>query len=104
MSTEYSPSFFLRITDGASSSSQSSDVRLELLDDGRGAPDVTRNDGIYSAHASASALAAAAPNGGDAVFSVAVTAINGGGARVPKREEGRGGATGRARIRFSLVD
>ncbi len=61
-------------------------VRLELLDDGRGCPDATGSDGIYSAFVSNSALlgGGGGEDGAAAAFSVAVTAINGGGARVPK--------------------
>ncbi len=67
-------------------------VRLELLDDGRGCPDATGSDGIYSAFVSNSALLGG--GGAAAAFSVAVTAINGGGARVPKiGGEGRGKGT-----------
>ena len=74
-------------------------VRLELLDDGRGCPDATGSDGIYSAFVSNSALLGGGGGGEDgaaaaAAFSVAVTAINGGGARVPKiGGEGRGKGT-----------
>ena len=72
-------------------------VRLELLDDGRGCPDATGSDGIYSAFVSNSALLGGGGGGeaaAAAAFSVAVTAINGGGARVPKiGGEGRGKGT-----------
>lgn len=51
---------------------------LELRDDGRAGPDVTQNDGVYSAYVAGLAAPAAGAH------AVSVTAINGGGATVPR--------------------
>ncbi len=62
-------------------------VRLELLDDGRAAPDTLGNDGIYSGYVTSSVLRRSFGQDevpGLSLFAVSVTAINGGGARVPK--------------------
>ena len=62
-------------------------IRLELRDNGRGYPDVTAGDGIYSGYLTR--LSAAQSR----FLAVEVTAINGGGARipVPSSAAGRGG-------------
>ncbi len=81
----------MKRSSSSSSSFRPSVVRLELLDDGRASPDVLQNDGIYSAYVTSAALKRTFSSSfSKSVFSVSVTAINGGGARVPKDGHGQG--------------